>query len=897
MAKIVLNIAIALVAMALVVNASCTTSSTTVVEVIDTPAVGSIASATPEPSPITIPPTATRVPAPPTPTPTILPSPTVEPTATAAPTIVPPTATLVPSTATPTATTVPTSTPLPVSELGELPDGVVTAFTLSETLERQPTPTATSFPEPSTPFETPIANEIGKADLQPYFDNGQPVKVRNPNGGPFTKKSDMLVDFYITNAGSKIAQGEYFIDIYIDDHLAQRWGGINLKPDHFIFVEGASGLLDLFDLQPGEHSVKLVIDPTNAVPEISDGDNTYTQTFNWEAEPKPTPSPTDVLPNLSLLGDGTGIRISPFLGAAESGGLSVKGPTTVEFAAYNDSPVTVSEDFALNVWFDGVLVYFTQFGGIIGGKYAHLEWEGLSNVIDITPGEHVIKLVADPTNAIQESDETDNIVELVLTWGTDEPIAAPEPKPFLGAPTREIQILPNLTGVTPYGWDASITASNADFELEPGADAPIWASVDTAISFAIRNSSRTTSATDGEFQALLLVDGSPVESALFAAGGDAGSTWSETLTIPANTVDPGPHFVQLNIDTENSVPEFNESDNSLGRWIEFLDGQPSTAVTANDEISDEDLATMLAPLLSTEFTNQVREAHGSAFELSDWFDEIEQIGRAGFYLLTGKDINNERVVVHILPHDQFIAASYNACMTDYYLWDVPVYVNNFALCSDFRGEIGFKYRQDGKIHVYVDMKESPIQALGTYFHELGHAYQDLQNPAQEIVDRDDELRYTTLRGLHEAQAQAFEAAAMRTIESYLGISLMKYDDNIAMRDFVEFQLISARDQNGSAEHVLGKALLWYEVLANSSGLNLDQELLANKILSGASVKALYDYLVALDPNGIVEWRDSISSNFGLLDNFIEISLSRLETDLPSEEHGNPGLIEPAFLVP
>jgi hypothetical protein len=35
----------------------------------------------------------------------------------------------------------------------------------------------------------------------------------------------MLVDFYVTNAGSEIAQGEYFIDIYIDDHLAQRWGG------------------------------------------------------------------------------------------------------------------------------------------------------------------------------------------------------------------------------------------------------------------------------------------------------------------------------------------------------------------------------------------------------------------------------------------------------------------------------------------------------------------------------------------------------------------------------------------------------------------------------------------------------------------------------------------------
>ena len=689
-------------------------------------------------------------------------------------------------------------------DLGELPDGVVTAFTVSETLERQPTPTATSFPEPSTPFETPVAKETGKADLQPYFGNGQPVRVRNPNGGPFTKKSDLVVDFFVTNAGSETVQGEYFIDIYIDDQIAQRWGGINIEPNRFIYVEGGSGLLDLFDLQPGEHNVKLVIDPTNAVPEISDGDNTYTQPFTWEVEPKPTPSPTDVLPNLSLIGDGSGIRIAPFLGAAESGGLSVKGPTTVEFAAYNDSPVTVSDDFSLNVWFDGVLVYFAHYSGIVGGRYAYLEWEDLSSIIDITPGEHVIKLVADPTNTIHESDETDNIVELTLTWGTDEPIAVPAPKPFLGAPTREIQILPNLTGFTPYGWDAAITANNADFDLEQGVDASVWASVDTAISFSIRNSSRTTSATDGEFEALLLVDGVPIDTIVLAAGNDAGSNWSESLTIPANTVDAGPHFVQLIIDTEDSVPEFNESDNSLGRWIYFLDGQPTAVEIGGDVISDEDLATMLAPLLSTDFTDQVRDAHGSTLDLPDWFDEIEQIGRAGYYLLTGNDINNERIVVHILPHDQFVAASYNACMTDYFLWDVPIYVNNFGFCSDFRGEIGFKYRLDGKVHVYVDMQESPIQALGTYFHELGHAYQDFQNPDQKIVDRDDERKYATLRGLYEAQAQAFEAAAMRTIESYLGISLMKFDDNLAMRNFVEFLLISARDQSGSAEHVLGK---------------------------------------------------------------------------------------------
>ena len=86
-------------------------------------------------------------------------------------------------------------------------------------------------------------------------------------------------------------------------------------------------------------------------------------------------------------------------------------------------------------------------------------------------------------------------------------------------------------------------------------------------------------------------------------------------------------------------------------------------------------------------------------------------------------------------------------------------------------------------------------------------------------------------------------------------------------------------------------------MSNSSGLNLDQELSENKVLSGPSVKALNDYLVALDPDDVVAWRDNISSDWNLLDEFVEISLTRLETDLPSNEHGNPGLIDPAFLVP
>jgi hypothetical protein len=735
------------------------------------------------------------------------------------------------------------------------------------------------------------------ADLQPYFGNGQPVRVRNPNGGPFTQKSDLLVDFYVTNAGSETVTGDYFIDLYIDGEIAQRWRGINIEPNRFIYAAGGSGLLDLFDLQPGEHEVTLVIDPTNQISEISDGDNTYSQTFTWEVAPKPTPSPGDVLPNLSLLGQSTGIRIAPYLGAAESGGLSTLGPSTVEFAALNDSPITITDDFSMNVWFDDMLVYFNHYTGAVGGQYAYLSFENLADVVNITPGEHTIRLVVDPGNVIKESNENDNEIELTLTWGTGDPIAAPEPAPSRGAPTREVQILPNLTGTRPYGWDAAIAASNSGFESNAGVDGPIWASADTSISFSVRNSSRANSAESGSFTVQLLVDQKIVDSALLQSGEDAGNTWSESFTLPADSVAPGPHFVQLVIDANDDVPEFDETDNSIGRWFEFLPGEPAVIDPDPVVFSDEEIRAAFAPLTSQEFVNQVRRADGSSLELPDWFDEVEEMGRYGYYLLTGRDLNDERIVIHILPHDQFIAASYNACMTDYYLWSLTEYVDVFNYCEDFRGEIGFKYRLDGKVHVYVDMRESPIQALGTYFHELGHALQDLENPDQTAIGVKDDETYATLRGLYEAQAQIFEAAAFRTIESYMGIELMKFPDNPIIRNYASFLLNSTRDLSGSAEHVLGHTLLWSEVLTDTSQLDLDEELRATGVLSGASAKALFDYLVSLQQEDVLAWRTEISASPGLLDEYVEIALGRLEADLPSTAHGNPGLIEPAFLIP
>jgi len=769
---------------------------------------------------------------------------------------------------------------------------VISAYTVSETLDRQPTATATPFPTAVTPFIEPTPTPTGTGDLQPYFGSGQPLRVRNPSGGAFTEKSDVVVDFFFTNAGATKITGDYFIDLYIDDVIAQRYFGIDIEPNTFAFIEGGTGLLDGFNLQPGDHELVLNIDPTNLIAEASDGDNTQTTTFTWAGPEIPTPEPGTRLPNLSLVGGSTGIIAAPFSGATNSGGLSTNGKTYMSFKILNDSPISISDEFGLNVMFDDVLAYKINYTGLVGGEYIILDWDELSDVVRITPGDHTVKLIVDSGMAITESNETDNSLEVVLTWGTGEPIPEPLPIGSNGAPIRQVQVLPNFTGVTPYGWGASIAASNSTDELSLGTDGDIWASQDTLVSFAMRNSSRVNSAKSGAFEAEIFLDNVLLDTVFLESGDDAGNYWTESVTIPANELEPGPHLVTMVVDSTNDILESNENDNSLGRWFEFLPGSPTGEPAPDFILDDAQLQTMLAPLITPAFTDQVRATSGSGFDTPEWTADIKQAGRAGYYLLTGRDLDTERIVMHLLPHDQFIAASFNACMTDYFLLADPSYINTYDSCTDFRGEIGFKYRLNGKVHVYVDLEESPIKSLGVYFHELGHALQDLVNPDQT------EASYSqNLRGLFEAEAQIFEAAGLRAIEEYLGIGLMRFPDVNVVRNELQFILDNNKALAGSAEHVLGHNMLWHEVLTDTSALNLDDELRTNKRLSSASSKALFDYLVSIDPANIGAWVSEIFANTTAADEFIAIALTRLEVDLPVANHGNPTLREPAFIIP
>ncbi|MCZ6539134.1 MAG: hypothetical protein O6922_04840, partial [Chloroflexi bacterium] len=276
----------------------------------------------------------------------------------------------------------------------------------------------------------------------------------------------------------------------------------------------------------------------------------------------------------------------------------------------------------------------------------------------------------------------------------------------------------------------------------------------------------------------------------------------------------------------------------------------------------------------------------------DWIPALESAGSARYYLLTGRDLAAERIVTHFLPHEEFVAASLNACMTDYLLLGPADYAATFASCRDFTGEIGFERRVDGRNHVFTDLGESPLEALGTYFHELGHALQDLTNPSLSTT-----LRTPNVRALLEAQAQIFEAAALRSIEEQTGISLMRFPDIAPMRSSVNFILDNTNNLLGSTDHSLGYKMLWMETLANTSGLGTNTELVNNRRLSASGAKALYDFLVAMQPSRVDGWVIGIFSVSTQADRFMAISLTRLEAGLTTADYGHPGLQESAFLAP
>ena len=97
--------------------------------------------------------------------------------------------------------------------------------------------------------------------------------------------------------------------------------------------------------------------------------------------------------------------------------------TFVSWGFRNEGDVQLADRYFVDLYFDGVVINrWTGISLAAQETAALIDWPYLNGSVVPTPGVHVLKLVLDSTNLINESDETDNTYEIEVVWAAGDPV-------------------------------------------------------------------------------------------------------------------------------------------------------------------------------------------------------------------------------------------------------------------------------------------------------------------------------------------------------------------------------------------------------------------------------------------------------------------------------------------
>ncbi|MBI3953751.1 MAG: hypothetical protein HY330_04500, partial [Chloroflexi bacterium] len=685
--------------------------------------------------------------------PTATPAPRPTPTPTVAPTPLPP-----PSpTASPTPAPRPTSTPSPTP---------------------RPTPTATPTPTPTPPSAAPT--QAPPEQPRRYSDNAnlaparprqwdRPVVVSSAKDATDTSPVRLGAPIYIsaafTNEGPLPVQRAFYVDLLFDGRVVDRFlGGLGLPVGGVAAITDWEELAQRVRLTPGMHRLGVQVDSTDLVVEIDESDNRAEVEFEvLPPAPAATPAPAPRRkPNLAParpLGWGGTIVASTQRDPTFSTPLSVDEPTNIRYGFKNLAPVSAGETFWIHLYLDGILVDRISWRGLLGeAAGARWSFERLRNVTYLPPGSHRLKVEVDATNLVDESDESDNSYELEFVWGTGPALPTPTPAP--PAPTAPAPLsLPNLIPGWPDNSDGPIVLSS---RLGSARDDPPSLAGPVLVTVAVQNESTVPLA--GEVVADLYFDGRRVRrftlgSSLNADAAARSSPWDGLAQAVAIT--PGPHTLRLVVDPEDAVREARETDNTYERTVVWAAGPGPVPTPRAYTPAELDAKLRVVPSLAA--------ARGTADSQPQALEQVKQALDAGYYLITGKSILDERASILFLNRQ-----GYRAWVDEYYRSRfATAHVSQHpALLQErerYKGQVlGLTVSYRGRPWIVVDSERPLPEVLTTAAHEAGHLRQLLVAPQQSAA-----ATYN-VEALQEAQAQLFEALFWRALDERGRFGLMQY---------------------------------------------------------------------------------------------------------------------------
>ena len=259
--------------------------------------------------------------------------------------------------------------------------------------------------------------------------------------GPLSVAVPAYIGYGAENRGLSSTPEEVWVHLYLDDVLVDVGSWDGLLVDEQLGRPGWSKLYATTNVSPGEHTLRLVVDPNDLIPESDEQNNVVERIYRWEAgtvpgkppqivEPTPTPPTPLTLPNLVpgwRYGSDGPIIVSSEAGSLLDSHLVAGQPVFLDLVVANQSAIDTNTEFAADLFFDGSRIKSFEFSGTTKGEGLRFfeDWSGLSAEISVTPGSHTLRLVIDPSDAVVESDESDNVFEKTLVWDAFEVPAPP----------------------------------------------------------------------------------------------------------------------------------------------------------------------------------------------------------------------------------------------------------------------------------------------------------------------------------------------------------------------------------------------------------------------------------------------------------------------------------------
>ncbi|MDO4587935.1 MAG: CARDB domain-containing protein, partial [Planctomycetia bacterium] len=259
---------------------------------------------------------------------------------------------------------------------------------------------------------------LEKADLIPYTPQGWsgPVVVTNTTASTISSDNILPVDnVYVNFSIANYSNVDIAIPFEVKLELStsngvlksQSWNVTRLSA--MSYVTATSILWDLGQLEAESYTVKMTIDPNDAINESDKSNNTVTYSFDVISDEKP-----DLIPLAPEGWSGPIVVAKSENTTTSDTSFTSNDNIYIKTSVFNDSLFNVAKTFYVAVNVDEAhLSKSYTVNGLQGNQYACTD--NVWNIGKLFPGTYTITLIIDRKGAIDESNEDNNTITYTFT--------------------------------------------------------------------------------------------------------------------------------------------------------------------------------------------------------------------------------------------------------------------------------------------------------------------------------------------------------------------------------------------------------------------------------------------------------------------------------------------------